>query len=177
MMAKKTTSAVWWFTGLSGSGKSTIAEALKKRLQAFGKKVHLVDADDIRAAYPQPLGFSREDIRENNRRHACLAWEMMSSFDDIIVAIISPYEEDREMVRRIIGPTFRLVYASTPLEICIARDTKGLYAKAARREMDDLIGAPNSKIPYEPPASADVEVDTSRLSIEEAVDKIIRFGK
>lgn len=168
-------SKILWFTGLSGSGKTTIAGELKKRLEARGKRVHIVDADEVRASYQKPLGFSREDIRENNRRHALIAQEKLKDNDFVIVAIVSPFIADRALVREMLGESFILIYANAALETVIKRDTMGLYSKALRGEKDDVIGMTGSKIPYEPPLDADIKVRTDQSSLEECVEKILKI--
>ncbi|MDZ4221407.1 MAG: adenylyl-sulfate kinase, partial [Patescibacteria group bacterium] len=165
---------VLWFTGLSGSGKSTIAQELAAILETQGKRVCVLDGDAVRAQFKVQLGFSREDIRENNRRIAELAKEEARRFDVVVVPIISPYAEDRAMARAIIGDGFTEVFVNASLEACMARDTKGLYGRAKRGEMDNLIGfSPNN--PYEAPENPDVEVKTDALNPEEGVSRIINF--
>ncbi|MBI2636807.1 MAG: sulfate adenylyltransferase [Parcubacteria group bacterium] len=166
--------AVLWFTGLSGSGKSTIAWELARALEAQGKRVTILDGDTIREQFRVRLGFSREDIRENNRRIAILAKEEASRFDVVLVPIISPYAEDRAMARSIVGGRFVEVFISAPLEACMARDAKGLYARAQRGEMDNLIGFSPSH-PYEAPSNPDVAVKTDELTPTESARMLADF--
>ena len=167
-------SAVVWFTGLSGSGKSTIAAKLKDALEAQGKQVAAIDGDDIRKEKHAHLGFSREDIRENNRLIAELALAKAREFDIVLVPIISPYREDRAMARSIIGGCFTELFVNAPLETCIERDSKGLYKKALAGEIDNFIGI-SPLNPYETPETPDIEIRTDALSAEQGVEKIVRF--
>ncbi len=162
---------VVWFTGLSGSGKSTIANALKKRLEEKGKTVETLDGDVVREKLHRHLGFSREDIGENNRLIAELAKK--SSADVVLVPVIAPYREDREMARKIIGKCFFELYVNAPLHECIRRDAKGLYKKAQAGEID-LIGfiGPNT---YEAPETPDIEVTTLGTSVAENVEEIMNL--
>ncbi len=160
---------VLWFTGLSGSGKSTIAEELKKQLEESGKTVELIDGDVVRNTLHTTLGFSREDIRENNRLIAELAKK--SAADVVLVPVISPYREDRAMARTIIGESFREVFVNRPVEKCIERDVKGLYRKALTGEIPNFIGVASSN-PYEPPLQPDIEVKTEEMTVEGCVEVI-----
>lgn len=169
-------SIVIWFTGLSGSGKTTIAKALKKELEANGTKVDILDGDMIRATLHKHLGFSREDIRENNRLIAELACQKMSTTDVILVPIISPYQEDRMIARSLIGESFIELFLNCPLGKCIDRDPKGLYKKALAGEIEGFIGLSKSN-PYEPPLSPEIEIMTSNSNIDNCVKTILDFLK
>lgn len=159
-----------WFTGLSGSGKSTLANALEKQLFAMGKHTMLLDGDNIRMGLNQNLGFKEKDRIENIRRIAEVAKLMNDAGLIVLTAFISPYERDRENARDIIGDNFVEVYVNTPLEECEKRDVKGLYRKARKGEIPNFTGISS---PYEPSAHPDIMVDTSKHSIEEAVEMII----
>lgn len=165
---------VVWFTGLSGSGKSTIAEKLKKAFEEDGKMVDVIDGDAIRGGAHRHLGFSREDIRENNRLIAEFALGKAKEFDFVLVPIISPYREDRAMARQIVGPGFVELFVNAPLEKCIERDPKGLYKKALAGEIRDFIGVAESN-PYEPPRSPDFQIDTERMDVGEGVAALVDF--
>lgn len=167
---------ILWFTGLSGSGKTTIALELKKQLEALKESVVIIDGDDVRNELHKHLDFSREGIRENNRLVAKLAKEKLGTYDIVTVPIISPYTEDREAVRKIIGSPFVLVYINASLETCIARDTKGMYEKTKKGEMDNLIGM-SKKTPYEPPTDPDIDIHTDTKSVSENVQEILHFLK
>lgn len=163
---------VVWFTGLSGSGKTTIALELKKQLENSGKIVEILDGDVVRETLHKNLGFSREDIRENNRLIAGLAKELSSKTDYILVPIISPYKEDRAMVRKIISDDFIELFVNTPLQKCINRDVKGLYKKALAGEIDDFIGIAESN-PYQPPNNPEIEIFTANQNLQDSVKQIL----
>ena len=164
---------VVWFTGLSGSGKTTISRALNKHLVEQGKSVDILDGDIVRKLLHKNLGFSREDIKENNRSIAELVEARSDNYDFILVPIISPYVEDRIMAKKIIGSNnFIELFIKTPLRECIARDPKGLYKKAMNGEISNFIGISDVN-PYEEPLSADIEVDTSKASLSEVVQDIL----
>ena len=164
---------VLWFTGLSGSGKTTIALELKKKLVDKGKKVDILDGDSIRDSINLHLGFSRNDIRENNLTIAKIAKERLLNYDFILVPIISPYKNDRTEAKRIIGAeNFFEVFINTPIDECINRDPKGLYKKALNGKIKNFIGICNDT-PYEEPAQPDILVQTENLSINESVNKIL----
>lgn len=156
-----------WFTGLSGSGKSTIANALEKAL--FGKEIHtyLLDGDNVRKGLNNNLSFSPEDRTENIRRIAEVANLMIDAGLVVIASFVSPYREDRENAKRIVGyDNFVEVFVNTPIEECERRDVKGLYAKARAGEIQNFTGV---NAPYEAPMAPDVEVDTTVVSVDEAV--------
>ncbi|MBI1999157.1 MAG: adenylyl-sulfate kinase [Parcubacteria group bacterium] len=163
---------VVWLTGLSGSGKTTLAEAFAEALKKQRKSVVIIDGDDVRDKREKPLGFSREDIRENNRLIAELACEKKRAHDVILVPVISPYAEDRKENRRIVGENYIEVFVDCPLAVCEARDVKGLYKKARAGDIGDLIGM-SEKNPYEKPTDAEVVVKTNQVSIDEAVAMLV----
>ncbi|MEK7598940.1 MAG: sulfate adenylyltransferase [Patescibacteria group bacterium] len=168
---------VIWFTGLSGSGKTTIALKLKESLELRGKTVAMLDGDDIRKEKYKHLGFSREDIRENNRLIAELAREKAREFDMVLIPIISPYCEDRLAAKSAIGGAgFIELFVNAPFETCIERDAKGLYKKALAGEIENFIGISPSA-PYEPPQNPDIEVKTDQLSVDQSAAQIIKFLK
>jgi len=137
----KTNSAlVLWFTGLSGSGKTTISLSLKSCLEQKGRKVLVLDGDVIRETLHTSLGFSREDIRENNRFIAEISKKQLKNYNYILVPMISPYKKDRIMVKKIIGEkNFLELFIKSSLNKCIDRDPKGLYEKALKGEIDNFI--------------------------------------
>lgn len=162
-----------WFTGLSGSGKSTVAIALERELHRRGRLCRLLDGDNIRAGINANLGFSAEDRRENIRRIAEVAKLFVDTGIITIAAFISPTEEMRSMAAKIIGPEdFKEVYISTPIEECERRDVKGLYAKARRGEIPNFTGI---SAPFEAPKHPALSLDTSRLSLEESVAQLLRL--
>lgn len=163
-----------WMTGLSGAGKSTIANELEKRLFAMGKHTMLLDGDNIRIGLNRNLGFSQQDRIENIRRIAEVSRLMNDAGLIVITSFISPYRADRKNARKIIGDSFAEVYVSTPLWECEKRDVKGLYKAAREGKIADFTGVTS---PYEVPDNPDVTVDTSRLSVEECVSRILESLK
>ena len=160
-------SVMIWFTGLSGSGKSTIAIALERELQKRGLLCRILDGDNIRSGINNNLGFSAEDRVENIRRIAEVTGIIT------LAAFISPNNELREMAARIIGKeNFLEIYISTPLEECERRDVKGLYAKARKGEIRNFTGI---SAPFEAPAHPDLSLDTSKLSVEESVNRLLEL--
>lgn len=162
-----------WFTGLSGSGKSTVAIALERELQKRGLLCRILDGDNIRSGINKGLGFTAEDRRENIRRIAEVAKLFVDTGIITIAAFISPSNELRRMASDIIGAEdFKEVYISTPLEVCEARDVKGLYAKARRGEIKNFTGI---SAPFERPEHPALSIDTSKVSLEDSVKQILTF--
>lgn len=167
----KHSSFVIWFTGLSGSGKSTIANHLEKTLFDKGIRTYSLDGDNIRSGLNKDLNFSIEDRKENNRRIAEVAKLFVDAGVVTITAFISPLKEDREEARNIIGEeNFVEVFVNTPLSVCEERDVKGLYKKARAGEISNFTGISS---PYEPPNNPDLEVKTQEETVEESVGKIL----
>lgn len=147
-----------WLTGFSSAGKSTIAQALTKQLEARGRTVTLLDGDVVRTHLSRGLGFSKQDRDANILRIGFVASEIVRHDGIAVVAAVSPYEATRNEVREMIGhDRFVLVHVATPLEVCEQRDVKGLYAKARRGELKGLTGIDD---PYEAPASPDMKFST-----------------
>lgn len=162
-----------WFTGLSGSGKSTIANALEKALFIRGTHTYLLDGDNVRKGLNSNLTFSPEDRSENIRRIAEVANLMLDAGLVVLASFVSPYREDRENVKRIVGyENFVEVFVNTPIEECERRDVKGLYAKARAGEIENFTGV---NAPYEPSMAPDVEIDTTKVSVGDAVALIVEF--
>lgn len=160
-----------WFTGLSGSGKSTIAIALERELHKRGVLCRILDGDNIRSGINNNLGFSEADRVENIRRIAEVSKLFVDTGIVTIAAFISPNNDIREMAARIIGSNdFLEVYVSTPLEECERRDVKGLYAKARKGEIKNFTGI---SAPFEAPVHPALTLDTSVLSLEESVDQLL----
>ena len=155
---------VIWFTGLSGSGKSTIANALEKELHAQGKHTYILDGDNIRQGLNNDLGFTDADRVENIRRVAEVAKLMFDAGLIVMAAFISPFRAEREMARKLIGEkNFVEVYVDTPLEVCEQRDPKGLYKKARNGEILNMTGISS---PYEAPTHPDIHyTESSSLQI------------
>ena len=164
---------VIWFTGLSGSGKSTLANALEKALHAQGKHTYILDGDNIRQGLNKDLGFTDADRAENIRRIAEIARLMMDAGLIVMTAFISPFRQEREMARRLIGKdNFVEVYVDTPLEVCEQRDPKGLYKKARNGDIPNMTGI-NSL--YETPSRPDLVIEEDTESILNAVGKLMEF--
>lgn len=162
-----------WFTGLSGSGKSTVAIALERELHKRGLLCRILDGDNIRCGINNNLGFSPADRVENIRRIAEVGKLFVDTGIITIAAFISPNNDMREMAAKIIGKdNFVEVYISTPIEVCEQRDVKGLYAKARHGEIKDFTGV---SAPFEAPQSPDLELDTSSLSLEESVNSLLSY--
>ncbi len=163
-----------WFSGLSGAGKSTIAGELERTLHTEGKHTMLLDGDNIRFGLNKDLGFSDADRAENIRRIA----EVSKLFNDagliVLTAFISPFAADRALAKEIIGEDFVEIYVSTPLETCEERDVKGLYKKARNGEIGAFTGISS---PFEAPKNPDITLDTSVLSLEQCVEKILTYLK
>ncbi len=164
---------VLWLTGLSGSGKSTIAQHLERLLFIEGYFAQVLDGDNIRSGICNNLGFSENDRFENIRRISEVAKLYLNSGIISINSFISPTSEIREMAKNIIGKEdFIEIYINAPLEICEDRDVKGLYAKARQGLIKGFTGIDQ---PYEAPENPDLEIKTDKLSIEEAVDAIFNY--
>jgi adenylylsulfate kinase len=159
---------IFWFTGLSGSGKSTIAAETKKLLAKKGFNVLTLDGDDVRERLHVDLGFSREDIIKNNSLIVDLCIENRNKFDIILVPIISPYKKSRKSAKQILNPRFYEVYFKADVKSLIKRDPKGLYAKAINGELKDLIGFSETS-PYDIPKRPDKTIETVNYSIDESV--------
>ena len=162
-----------WFTGLSGSGKSTIAIALERELHQRGLLCRILDGDNIRSGINNNLGFSEADRVENIRRIAEVSKLFVDTGIITIAAFISPSNDIREMAADIIGrDDFVEVYVSTPIEECERRDVKGLYAKARRGEIKNFTGI---SAPFEAPEHPDITLDTSKLPVEESVKILLDY--
>ena len=162
-----------WMTGLSGSGKSTVAIGVERELHNRGILCRILDGDNIRAGINSNLGFSEEDRRENIRRIAEIGKLFVDTGIVTIACFVSPTTELREMARKIIGEKdFREVYIATPLDECERRDVKGLYARARRGEVKDFTGI---SAPFEAPTNPDLSLDTSKITLKEEVEAVIEL--
>ncbi len=162
-----------WFTGLSGSGKSTVALGVERELHRRGILCRILDGDNIRSGINRNLGFSAEDRLENIRRIAEVGRLFVDTGIVTLAAFISPTHAYREMAADIIGrDDFKEVYVSTPLEECERRDVKGLYARARRGEIKDFTGI---SAPFEAPVHPALSIDTSVLTLEESVRRVLRL--
>jgi adenylylsulfate kinase len=162
-----------WLTGLSGSGKSTIAVELEHALIENKHQAYILDGDNIRHGLNKNLGFSPEDRTENIRRIGEVAKLFTEANIITIAAFVSPYREDRGNVRKLLGHgEFIEIYVKCSLEVCEARDTKGLYKKARAGEVKDFTGI---SAPYEEPLNPELTVDSSKLSVEESTRAILNY--
>ena len=168
-------SAVIWFTGLSGSGKSTVSVALEKALFNEGKQTYCLDGDNVRHGLNKNLGFSPEDRTENIRRIGEVAKLMVDAGSITVTAFISPYKQDRDNVRAILeDDEFIEVYTKCSVEECENRDPKGLYKKARSGEIPEFTGI---SAPYEAPDHPEIILDTEHESINQSVDRVIQYLK
>jgi adenylylsulfate kinase len=166
---------VIWLTGLSGSGKSTIANALEKELFKQGFFTYLLDGDNIRHGLNVDLGFSEKDRVENIRRVGEVSKLFVDAGLVVITAFISPFRSDRELIKNLFeDDEFMEIFINTPIEICKERDPKGLYKKALNGEIKNFTGIDS---PYENPENPTLEIKTDRLSIEKSVAKIVELLK
>ena len=164
---------VVWFTGLSGAGKSTIAHAVEEALHREGRRTFVFDGDNVRHGLCADLGFSADDRRENLRRVGEMSRLFIEAGVIALTAFISPYRDDRERVRAIVGAdNLREVYVKCPLDVCESRDVKGMYRRARAGEIREFTGISS---PYEPPEAPDLEVDTSVLSLAECVERVLQL--
>jgi len=164
---------VLWFTGLSGAGKSTLAHAVEEQLHRRGCRTFVLDGDNVRHGLSSNLGFSDQDRRENIRRIGETAKLMMEAGVIVMSAFISPFRADREVVRNLMPHgDFLEVYCKASLEICEARDVKGLYKKARSGEIKNYTGIDS---PYEEPVSPELVVNTGQQDIETSVDQVLQL--
>jgi adenylylsulfate kinase len=161
-----------WFTGLSGSGKTTITTQLVKELRQRGSKLEVLDGDIVRENLSKGLGFSKEDRDTNIRRIAFVANLLSRNGVPVITAAISPYRDIRDEARELMDGRFIEIYAKAPLEVCEERDVKGLYAKARSGEIKEFTGVSD---PYEPPEKAELVIETDKQSHEESAQQILRY--
>jgi adenylyl-sulfate kinase len=165
---------IFWLTGMSGVGKTTLVDAARDRLEAEGHIVISVDGDDVRRTTSRDLGFTKEDIIENNARIVDACSRQRKAADVIFVPVIAPYASSRAKARRALEPGYSEIFVSAPLSTLRDRDVKGLYARQARGELDNLVGvSPGS--PYEPPKSPDLHIDTGQEKLEISVDRLLAY--
>ncbi|MBL4618481.1 MAG: sulfate adenylyltransferase subunit CysN [Marinicaulis sp.] len=171
--AKHQRPCILWFTGLSGSGKSTVANLVEKRLHDMGRHTYTLDGDNVRHGLNKDLGFTDADRVENIRRVGETAKLMVDAGLVVLVSFISPFQGERRMARELVGDgEFIEVFISTPLEVCEQRDVKGLYARARRGEIKNFTGIDSA---YEAPQHAEINVDTSHLPAADAADRIVDY--
>ncbi|MDZ7717102.1 MAG: adenylyl-sulfate kinase [Balneolaceae bacterium] len=168
--SRKMKSTVLWFTGLSGSGKSTISEQVYEIIKQRGYPVEHLDGDAVREVFPT-TGFSKEERDSHVKRVGFVASLLQKHGVFVVASFISPYQDARDFVRNMCKD-FTEVYISTPLEECERRDVKGLYEKARKGEIDNFTGISD---PYEEPVHPEIEIDTTNISVDEAVDMVIEY--
>lgn len=192
-MEKKSTNVVWhkmnvtrkhretllkqkgillWFTGLSGSGKSTVASALEQKLHSLGKITYALDGDNVRHGLNSDLGFSDKDRVENIRRIGEVSKLFVDAGIITIATFVSPFREDRQKVKELLGEDFIEIFIDCPLEVCESRDPKGIYKKARAGEIKHFTGIDS---PYEEPINPEITVSTHLNTLEECVDKLMSY--
>ena len=170
---KKQIPVILWFTGLSGSGKSTIANGVEAKLYEMGKHTYLLDGDNIRHGLNRDLRFSEKDRTENIRRIGEVAKLFVDSGLIVLTAFISPFQKDRDQVRSLVEDgEFIEIYVDTPLKICEQRDPKGLYKKARAGEIPDFTGITSA---YEPPKNPEIHIKNDKMTLKECVEKVIKY--
>jgi adenylylsulfate kinase len=165
--------AVLWFTGLSGSGKSTVAVRVHEELQRRGLEVEYIDGDALRSVFPN-TGYTRAEREEHLRRTGYMASRLAAHGVTVVASFVSPYRESRDFIRGLCT-RFLEIYVATPIEECERRDPKGLYARARRGEIRNFTGIDD---PYEPPEHPELTLDTLALSVDGCVDQVLKqFGR
>lgn len=165
---------IFWFTGLSGSGKTTVALGVKDKLEHGGHSVLILDGDDVRRIHHRHLGFTDKDIRENNSLIVKMCSDNRNKFDVILVPIISPFISSRQHARETLSPGFYEIYCSASLECVLKRDVKGLYSKAKNNELSNLIGFPNGPA-YEIPDNPDLVVNSGEDDPKDSISSLYGF--
>lgn len=166
-------STILWFTGLSGAGKSTLAHAVEQRLHEVGARTYVLDGDNVRHGLCGDLGFSDADRSENIRRIGEMAKLFVDAGTIVLTAFISPFRSDRDRVRNLVPPgDFLEVHCRCSVDVCEARDVKGLYKKARAGIVKDFTGISS---PYEEPLAAELVVDTAELNLEQCVEKVLNL--
>lgn len=161
-----------WIEGLPGSGKTTMAQSVSARLRAAGRKVQVLDGDEVRRMFSPELGYSRRDREVHARRVSYVASMLASHGVAVLVALITPYETSRQAAKAQAEGKFVEVWLRCPVSVCRQRDQKGLYNRAAQGSLAHLTGVDD---PFEEPLNPDLTVDTDRNSVSEATDRILRF--
>ena len=166
-------SIIIWFTGLSASGKSTLAYALEDKLHNNNIRTYVLDGDNIRQGLCKDLGFSDEDRTENIRRIGEVSKLMMEAGIIVITAFISPFIKDRKIVRELVEKNeFIEVFCNAPIDVCESRDLKGLYLKARAGDLNEFTGISS---PYEKPVNPEIELDTDKLSVQDCIGKLMSY--
>jgi len=164
--------AVLWFTGLSGSGKSTVANAVEKKLNEMKRLTYLLDGDNVRTGLCADLGFSDSDRQENIRRVSHVAKLFLDANLITLVSFISPFREERRFARDLLGADFIEVFVNASIEVCEQRDPKGLYKKARKGEIPQFTGISS---PYEAPEKAEIVLKTGELTLEQSAEQVLEY--
>jgi len=162
-------SKIFWFTGLSGAGKTTLAKALTVTLEMWHASVVMIDGDEFRKKHCKDLGFSKKDRHENLMRMSDYALKLSETYQYVVVAAISPLRQTRSDIREKLGDRYTEIFVDTPLSVCEARDVKGLYAKARSGEIQEFTGISS---PYETPLNPDIAI-AYPMNIQEALQEIL----
>jgi len=165
---------ILWFTGLSGSGKTTVANGTLRMLQKQAISTQIIDGDEIRKTHNRHLGFSKTDIKYNNILIADLCAEQRNRYNVLLVPIISPYRQSRIDAKEKLSEGFYEIYFSASIDCVKQRDVKGLYAKSAKKEISNLIGVASTN-PYEPPDNANLVINTEKETIQQSVECLYNF--
>jgi adenylylsulfate kinase len=161
---------VVWLEGLSGSGKTTLSQTLAPRLRSLGWKVEVLDGDEMRQMFSPELGFSRRDRETHARRVSFVARMLVRNSVVVVVAMITPYETSRQAARSVVGRRFLEVWLNCPIDVCRQRDPKGIYRRTREGTVTKMTGVDD---PFEEPLNPDLIVDTSVLSVDQSIDRIV----
>ncbi len=167
--------AIFWFTGLSGSGKTTVAKGVKRALETKGYSVAIIDGDEVRHCFHKQLGFSSQDIKENNSLIVQMCKKNKGEVDVIFVPIISPFKESRLKARECLGRNFYEIYFSAGLDCVVKRDVKGLYRKAKENIINNMIGFSREGVVYEAPEDPDLTICTQNAAPEASIKELYEF--
>ena len=168
--------AIFWFTGLSGAGKTTVANAVERKLKEDRYSVFIIDGDEVRKQFHCHLGFSREDIKKNNALIAKMCEKNRGRFDAVLVPIISPFTESREKAREYLGEGFYEIYFKASLDYLVRQDVKGLYAKAKQKIINDLIGFSKTGVAYEEPGNPDLIINSEEEDPKASIQLLYDFA-
>jgi adenylylsulfate kinase len=166
------TGFVVWLEGLSGAGKTTISQALAPRLRSMGWKVEILDGDEMRQMFSPELGFTRKDREVHARRVSFVARMLARNGVAVLVAMITPYETSRQAARSVVGGRFIEIWLSCPIEVCRQRDPKGIYRRTMEGAVTKVTGVDD---PFEEPLNPELTVDTSALTVDQSVDRIVKY--
>jgi len=167
---------ILWFTGLSGSGKTTLSNKIKKILEKKGKKILILDGDNIRKILHTNLKFTPKDIKKNNLLICKICLKERENYDYILVSVITPFNESRNLIKKKLKKDLIEIFIDCPLKECIKRDPKGLYKKALDKKIKNFIGI-SKIVPYEKPLNSDIKIRTDKENIKKSLNRILLFLK